>query len=47
MQVISFSLDVDYRLYLTRIIHKQTWGFKVEDKIYLGLRKYEWLNTLL
>jgi hypothetical protein len=34
MSFISF-LDVDYRLYITWIIH-QLWGYKVEGKLHLG-----------
>jgi hypothetical protein len=38
-------LDVDYRLCITWIIHQQLWGYKVEEKLYLGVREQKWLNT--
>ena len=42
-------LGVDYRLYITSIMHQQIWGYKVEEKIYLVvLRKkkfeYHWFT---
>jgi hypothetical protein len=26
-------------------MHQQLWGYKVEDKLYLGVREQKWLNT--
>ena len=37
-------LDVDYRLRITRIVHQQLWGYKVEEKIYLEVRKRKRFN---
>jgi hypothetical protein len=34
----QFILRVDYRLCVTWIIHQQIWGYKVEEKLYLGVR---------
>jgi hypothetical protein len=31
-------LDADYRLYITWIIHQQVPGYKVEQKLHLGVR---------
>jgi hypothetical protein len=47
MQFILFILDVDYRLSITRIIHQQLWGYKIEEKLHLGVReqKKRGLNT--
>jgi hypothetical protein len=45
MQFILFILDEDYRLCVTSIIHQQLWGYKVEDKLYLGVREQKRLNT--
>jgi hypothetical protein len=33
------------KLCITWIIHKQFWGYKVEDKLYLGVREQKRLNT--
>jgi hypothetical protein len=30
---------------LTRIIQQQLWGYKVEEKLYLGVREQKRLNT--
>jgi hypothetical protein len=32
-----FILDVDYGLCITRIIHQQIGGYKVEEKLHLGV----------
>jgi hypothetical protein len=45
MQFILFILDVDYRLCVTWIIHQQIWGYKVEEKLYLGVREQKRVNT--
>jgi hypothetical protein len=34
-----------YLLYITLIIHQQLWGYKVEEKLYLGVREEKRLNT--
>jgi hypothetical protein len=34
----QFILHVDYRLCTTLIIHEQLWGYKVEDKLHLGVK---------
>ena len=39
-------LDVDYRLRITRIVHQQLWGYTVEEKIYLEVRKRKKLNMI-
>jgi hypothetical protein len=26
-------------------MYQQLWGYKVEDKLYLGVREQKWLNT--
>jgi hypothetical protein len=39
MEFIYFILYVDYRLCMTWIVHQQLWGYKVEEKIYLGVRE--------
>jgi hypothetical protein len=38
-------LDVDYRICITWIIHQQLSGFKVAEKLYLGVREQKRLNT--
>jgi hypothetical protein len=38
-------LDVDYLLYITGNIHQQIWGYKVEDKLHLGVLEHGRLNT--
>jgi hypothetical protein len=45
MQFILFTSDVDYRLYIALIIHEQLWGYKVEEKLYLGVREQKRLNV--
>jgi hypothetical protein len=37
MQFYLFILDMDYRLRITLIIHKQIWGYEVQEKLYLGI----------
>jgi hypothetical protein len=39
MQFIKFILGVDYRVCITLIIHQQLWGYKVKEKLYLGVRE--------
>jgi hypothetical protein len=39
MSFILFILDVDYTICVTYIMYKQLWGYKVEDKLYLGVRE--------
>jgi hypothetical protein len=34
-----------YRLCITWIIHQQLWGYKVQEKLYLGIREQKMLNT--
>jgi hypothetical protein len=34
--ILKFILD--YRLYITWIMHQQFWGYKVEDKLHLGIK---------
>jgi hypothetical protein len=36
---------VDYRLCITWVIHQQLWGYKVEEKLCLGVREQKRLNT--
>jgi hypothetical protein len=38
-------LDVDYRLYLTWIIHHKLWVYEVEDNLRLGVREHKGFNT--
>jgi hypothetical protein len=38
-------MDVDYRLCTVLIIHQQLLGYKVEEKLYLGVRGQKRLNT--
>jgi hypothetical protein len=45
MQFIYFIWDEDCRLCITWIIHQQLSGYKVEEKLYLGVREQEMLNT--
>jgi hypothetical protein len=26
-------------------MHQQIWGYKVEEKLYLGIREQKWLNA--
>jgi hypothetical protein len=33
-----FILDVDYTICITCIMYQQLWGYKVEEKLYLGVR---------
>jgi hypothetical protein len=37
MEFTSFLLGVDYRLFITLIIHLQLWGYKVEEKLHPGV----------
>jgi hypothetical protein len=43
----QFILHADYRLCITWIIHQQLWGYKVEEKLHLGVREQNRLNFLL
>jgi hypothetical protein len=45
MQFIWFILGEDYRLCITLIIHQQLLGYKVEEKLYFGVREQERLNS--
>jgi hypothetical protein len=36
---------VDYTICITCIMYQQLWGYKVEDKLYLGVREQKRLNT--
>jgi hypothetical protein len=45
--IYSFYLDVHYRLCITCIIHQQLWGYRVEDKLHLGVREQKRFNTTL
>jgi hypothetical protein len=38
-------LDVDYKQCITWITHQQLWGYKVEDKWYMGVSEQKRLNT--
>jgi hypothetical protein len=38
-------LDVDYRLCITWIMQQQLLGYKVEEKLYMGVREQKTLNT--
>jgi hypothetical protein len=40
-----FILDVDYTICITCIMYQQLWGYKVEEKLYLGVREQKRLNT--
>jgi hypothetical protein len=35
----SIYSGCNYRLFITSIMHQQLWRYKVEEKIYLGVRK--------
>jgi hypothetical protein len=37
--------DVDYTIYITFIMYQQLWGYKVEEKLCLGVREQKKLNT--
>jgi hypothetical protein len=37
--------DVDYTICITCIMYQQLWGYKVEEKLYLGVREQKRLNT--
>jgi hypothetical protein len=37
-------LDVDYTICITCIMYQQLWGYKVEEKLYLGVREQKRLN---
>jgi hypothetical protein len=45
MRFILFILDVDYTICITFIMYQQLWGYKVEEKLYLGVREQKRLNT--
>jgi hypothetical protein len=45
MLFILFILDVDYTICITCIMHQQRWGYKIEEKLYLGVREQKRLNT--
>jgi hypothetical protein len=45
MEFIQLILDVDYTLSITWIMHQQLWGYKVEEKLYVGVREQKRLNT--
>jgi hypothetical protein len=36
---------VDYTICITCIMYQQLWGYKVEEKLYLGVREQKRLNT--
>jgi hypothetical protein len=36
---------VDYTICITCIVYQQLWGYRVEEKLYLGVRKQKTLNT--
>jgi hypothetical protein len=36
---------VDYTICITCITYQQLWGYKVEEKLYLGVREQKRLNT--
>jgi hypothetical protein len=36
---------VDYTIFITCIMYQQLWGYKVEEKLYLGVREPKRLNT--
>jgi hypothetical protein len=36
---------MDYRLCITLITHQQLWGYKVEEKLHLGVREQKSLNA--
>jgi hypothetical protein len=36
---------VDYTICITCIMYQQLWGYKVEEKLYLGVREQKKLNT--
>jgi hypothetical protein len=36
---------VDYTICITCIVYQQLWGYKIEDKLYLGLSEQKRLNT--
>jgi hypothetical protein len=40
-----FILDVDYKICITCIMYQQLWGYKVEEKLYLGVHEQKSLNT--
>jgi hypothetical protein len=42
MEFVKFASDVDYRLYIILIMHHELWGYKVEEKLRLGVlnKKY-------
>jgi hypothetical protein len=45
MQFIYFISDVDYWLCITWIIHQQLQGSKLEEKLQMGVREQERLNS--
>jgi hypothetical protein len=47
--IISWSVTVDYAICITCIMYQQLWGYKVEEKLYLGVREqkkveYHWVR---
>jgi hypothetical protein len=36
---------VDYTICITCIMYQQLWGYRVEDKLYLGVHELKGLNT--
>jgi hypothetical protein len=48
----KFILDVDYTICITCIMYQQLWGYKVEEKLYLGVREqkkveYHWPKRIM
>jgi hypothetical protein len=41
-----FILDVGYGLYVTWIVHQHLWGYKVEEKLRMGVREQKRLNAI-
>jgi hypothetical protein len=41
---LPFILEIDYRLYITWIIHHQIWEYKAEEELHLGVRELKRLN---
>jgi hypothetical protein len=40
-----FILDVDNRPRITWILHQQLWGYRVQEKLHVGIREQRKLNT--
>jgi hypothetical protein len=36
---------VDFTICITCVMYQQLWWYKVEEKLYLGVREQKWLNT--